>query len=202
MLKLNNLQANTIIYPGQKIKLTGSKAAPAATASASATVKPATAASGAGSVTSSRPATPSVPSLPATASAFPRSSSGTGSAWAPSSTPDRRSSSAAVPLPLPLPLRPVGAHRNAAGARQNPGQLRFLHDQGRRHALRHCRPERRSTLGRPVRQPADDPRASSTRARSSLFPVRPRSHRLRASPPQLHRWCPARSSGSPTRPPW
>ncbi|SFU09083.1 lytic transglycosylase domain-containing protein [Arthrobacter sp. ov118] len=50
VLKLNNLQANTIIYPGQKIKLTGSKAAPAPTASASATVKPATAASGTGSV--------------------------------------------------------------------------------------------------------------------------------------------------------
>jgi LysM repeat protein len=50
VLKLNNLQANTIIYPGQKIKLTGSKAAPAATASASATVKPATAAAGTGSV--------------------------------------------------------------------------------------------------------------------------------------------------------
>ena len=30
VLKLNNLQANTIIYPGQKIKLTGSSAAPAA----------------------------------------------------------------------------------------------------------------------------------------------------------------------------
>ncbi|MEY9776112.1 LysM peptidoglycan-binding domain-containing protein [Arthrobacter sp. MW3 TE3886] len=30
VLKLNNLQANTIIYPGQKIKLTGSTAAPAA----------------------------------------------------------------------------------------------------------------------------------------------------------------------------
>jgi LysM repeat protein len=50
VLKLNNLQANTIIYPGQKIKLTGSKAAPAATASASATVKPATPGSGTGSV--------------------------------------------------------------------------------------------------------------------------------------------------------
>ena len=50
VLKLNNLQANTIIYPGQKIKLTGSKAAPAATASAPATVKPPTAASGTGSV--------------------------------------------------------------------------------------------------------------------------------------------------------
>lgn len=31
VLKLNNLQANTIIYPGQKIKLTGSTPAPAAT---------------------------------------------------------------------------------------------------------------------------------------------------------------------------
>ena len=30
VLKLNNLQANTIIYPGQKIKLTGSTPAPAA----------------------------------------------------------------------------------------------------------------------------------------------------------------------------
>jgi len=49
VLKLNNLKANTIIYPGQKIKLTGSSA-PAATRSAPATVKPATAASGTGSV--------------------------------------------------------------------------------------------------------------------------------------------------------
>ena len=32
VLKLNNLQANTIIYPGQKIKLTGSTSAPASTA--------------------------------------------------------------------------------------------------------------------------------------------------------------------------
>ncbi|WP_043429639.1 lytic transglycosylase domain-containing protein [Arthrobacter sp. FB24] len=32
ILKLNNLQANTIIYPGQKIKLTGSAAAPSAPA--------------------------------------------------------------------------------------------------------------------------------------------------------------------------
>jgi LysM repeat protein len=34
VLKLNNLQANTIIYPGQKIKLTGSTPAPAATRAA------------------------------------------------------------------------------------------------------------------------------------------------------------------------
>ncbi|MDQ0924044.1 LysM repeat protein [Pseudarthrobacter sp. W1I19] len=34
ILKLNNLQANTIIYPGQKIKLTGSGDAPAAPAAA------------------------------------------------------------------------------------------------------------------------------------------------------------------------
>ena len=91
VLKLNNLQANTIIYPGQKIKLTGSTAAPAATASAPATVKPATAGALApAALTSSRPATPSVASPPATASAFPRSSSGTGSAWAPSSTPGQK----------------------------------------------------------------------------------------------------------------
>lgn len=36
VLKLNNLQANTIIYPGQKIKLSGSAAAPAAPSAASA----------------------------------------------------------------------------------------------------------------------------------------------------------------------
>ncbi|SDL86179.1 Soluble lytic murein transglycosylase [Arthrobacter sp. ov407] len=34
VLKLNNLKANTLIYPGQKIKLTGSKPAPAATPAA------------------------------------------------------------------------------------------------------------------------------------------------------------------------
>ncbi|MFF2244121.1 LysM peptidoglycan-binding domain-containing protein [Arthrobacter sp. NPDC058130] len=38
VLKLNNLQANTIIYPGQKIKLTGSTPAPAATPATSAPV--------------------------------------------------------------------------------------------------------------------------------------------------------------------
>jgi LysM repeat protein len=47
VLKLNNLQANTIIYPGQKIKLTGSTPAPAAPASST----PA-AVTSAGSVTS------------------------------------------------------------------------------------------------------------------------------------------------------
>lgn len=57
VLKLNNLQANTIIYPGQKIKLTGSTPAPAAkpatpAKSTSATVASAsvTSASGAGRV--------------------------------------------------------------------------------------------------------------------------------------------------------
>jgi LysM repeat protein len=48
VLKLNNLQANTIIYPGQKIKLTGSTAAPAPSATASAPA--ATSASSGGSV--------------------------------------------------------------------------------------------------------------------------------------------------------
>ena len=47
VLKLNNLQANTIIYPGQKIKLTGSTPAPAATPATSA---PASSASGSGKV--------------------------------------------------------------------------------------------------------------------------------------------------------
>ena len=51
VLKLNNLQANTIIYPGQKIKLTGSTPAPAApTPSAPAKSTPTTPASGGGSV--------------------------------------------------------------------------------------------------------------------------------------------------------
>jgi len=51
VLKLNNLQANTIIYPGQKIKLTGSTPAPAAPKpSAPAKSTPATPASGGGSV--------------------------------------------------------------------------------------------------------------------------------------------------------
>ena len=50
VLKLNNLQANTIIYPGQKIKLTGSTPAPAATPAAPATSAPATSASGSGKV--------------------------------------------------------------------------------------------------------------------------------------------------------
>jgi N-acetylmuramoyl-L-alanine amidase len=47
ILKLNNLQANTIIYPGQKIKLSGSAAAPAAPAPAAAPAAPSTAGSGA-----------------------------------------------------------------------------------------------------------------------------------------------------------
>jgi LysM repeat protein len=51
VLKLNNLQANTIIYPGQKIKLTGSTPAPAAPKpSAPAKTAPATSASGGGRV--------------------------------------------------------------------------------------------------------------------------------------------------------
>ena len=44
ILKLNNLQPNTIIYPGQKIKLSGSAAAPAAPAAAPAPAAPAPAA--------------------------------------------------------------------------------------------------------------------------------------------------------------
>ena len=47
ILKLNNLQANTIIYPGQKIKLSGSAAAPAAPAPAVAPAAPSTAGGGA-----------------------------------------------------------------------------------------------------------------------------------------------------------
>ena len=51
VLKLNNLQANTIIYPGQKIKLTGSTPAPAATPAPSAPAdRLRTPASGGGSV--------------------------------------------------------------------------------------------------------------------------------------------------------
>ena len=52
VLKLNNLQANTIIYPGQKIKLTGSTPAPAAkpAAPAKSTSASVTSASGAGRV--------------------------------------------------------------------------------------------------------------------------------------------------------
>ena len=42
VLKLNNLQPNTIIYPGQKIKLSGSGSAPAATPAAPAPAAPAT----------------------------------------------------------------------------------------------------------------------------------------------------------------
>ncbi|MET1089837.1 MAG: LysM peptidoglycan-binding domain-containing protein [Arthrobacter sp.] len=47
ILKLNNLQANTIIYPGQKIKLSGSANAPAAPAAAPTPAPPATAGGGA-----------------------------------------------------------------------------------------------------------------------------------------------------------
>ena len=50
VLKLNNLQANTIIYPGQKIKLTGSTAAPAPATKAPATSTSVTSKSGGGSV--------------------------------------------------------------------------------------------------------------------------------------------------------
>ncbi|MGO4806746.1 LysM peptidoglycan-binding domain-containing protein [Arthrobacter sp. 2MCAF15] len=50
VLKLNNLQANTIIYPGQNIRLTGSAPAPAVTPAAPATSAPVTAASGGGTV--------------------------------------------------------------------------------------------------------------------------------------------------------
>ncbi|MFF1254542.1 LysM peptidoglycan-binding domain-containing protein [Pseudarthrobacter sp. NPDC058329] len=47
VLKLNNLQANTIIYPGQKIKLSGSAAASAAPAPAAAPAAPSPAGGGA-----------------------------------------------------------------------------------------------------------------------------------------------------------
>ncbi|WP_458778890.1 lytic transglycosylase [Arthrobacter sp. D3-16] len=47
ILKLNNLKANTIIYPGQKIKLSGSAAAPAAPAPAAAPAAPSAPAGGA-----------------------------------------------------------------------------------------------------------------------------------------------------------
>uniref|UniRef100_UPI0021041F98 LysM peptidoglycan-binding domain-containing protein n=1 Tax=Pseudarthrobacter sulfonivorans TaxID=121292 RepID=UPI0021041F98 len=46
VLALNNLQPNTIIYPGQKIKLTGSASAPAAPAPAAAPAAPALASTG------------------------------------------------------------------------------------------------------------------------------------------------------------
>lgn len=46
VLKLNNLQANTIIYPGQKIKLTGSASAPAPAAPAAKPAAPALASTG------------------------------------------------------------------------------------------------------------------------------------------------------------
>ena len=49
VLKLNNLQANTIIYPGQKIKLKGSTAAPAPAAPAPTSKAPAPAATSASS---------------------------------------------------------------------------------------------------------------------------------------------------------
>jgi LysM repeat protein len=51
VLKMNNLQPNTIIYPGQKIKLTGSAASPAAPAPAAPAAAPTAPASSAGSYT-------------------------------------------------------------------------------------------------------------------------------------------------------
>ena len=63
VLKLNNLQPNTIIYPGQKIKLSGSGRAPAATPAAPA---PAAAGHVRRQPTPSSPATPSAPSPPGT----------------------------------------------------------------------------------------------------------------------------------------
>jgi LysM repeat protein len=51
VLKMNNLQPNTIIYPGQKIKLTGSAASPAAPAPAAPAAAPSAPASSAGSYT-------------------------------------------------------------------------------------------------------------------------------------------------------
>jgi LysM repeat protein len=51
VLKMNNLQPNTIIYPGQKIKLTGSAASPAAPAPAAPAAAPSAPASSGGSYT-------------------------------------------------------------------------------------------------------------------------------------------------------
>jgi LysM repeat protein len=51
VLKLNNLQPSTLIYPGQKIKLSGSATSPAPAAPAAAPTAPATQATGGGSYT-------------------------------------------------------------------------------------------------------------------------------------------------------
>ncbi len=80
VLKLNNLQANTIIYPGQKIKLTGSAPAPAATPAAPASSSSATSASAAGRVYVVKPGDTLSAIATATASGLPTSSSGTASA--------------------------------------------------------------------------------------------------------------------------
>ena len=55
VLKLNNLQANTVIYPGQKIKLSGSAAAPAPAAPPDAAPAPAAPASSGGATYTVKP---------------------------------------------------------------------------------------------------------------------------------------------------
>ena len=81
-------------------------------------------------------------------------------------------------------------------------QIRFLHHQGRRHPLRHRGTQRRPALGRPVRQPADDVQHHLPGAEAR------HSRRVddRAGVEQAcchaRRSCPARSSGSATRQLW
>ncbi len=153
VLKLNNLQANTIIYPGQKIKLTGSTPAPAAPkpSAPAKSSRDSAPASGGGRVYVVK----SGDTLSAIAARhgvglseiFKWNGLGMSSVIYPGQKVKVGGGSS-----TPAPSAP--RRTQAVGARA--GQLRLLHHQGRRHPLRHRGPQRCQALGPPVGQPADD----------------------------------------------
>ncbi len=140
VLKLNNLQPNTIIYPGQKIKLTGSAAAPAAPAAKPAAPAAATASTG-GSVYTVK----SGDTLGAIAARHGVKLSevlgwnglNMSSIIYPGQKIKIGGGQSAAPAPAASPA-PAPAQAPAPGR-----QFRLLHGQGRRHAVRHCRQARR-----------------------------------------------------------
>ena len=155
VLKLNGLQANTIIYPGQKIKLDGSAAPPAAPAPAA----PAPAAPAGGSVYTVKSGRhPQRDRRPPRRQALrglrlERAQHGLDHPPRPADQ-DRRRHRGTCPVgPGPGCAGPVAPAPAAPAAAPRVG---FLHHQVRRHPLRHRRQERRQARRHPLGQPPDD----------------------------------------------
>ena len=148
VLKLNRLQANTIIYPGQKIKLSGP--APAAPRPGG------PGRSGAASCCRRQRLHrevrrhPGRASPPATASSSPQVFSWNGLNMGSIIYPGQKIKigGGAAARPRPRPPRPAPAPAPPA---PTPAPLGFLHHQVRRHPLRHRRQARRQALRHPRR---------------------------------------------------